>query len=390
MIWRRFEEINKADIDALIANEVSESRTIEYKQMLSLSTSDEKKEFVADVCAFANSAGGDILFGLEEQRDSTGKQTGVPIRADGLPDLNIDQEVQRIENLLRDCIEPRMPSLGIRIVEGFSQGPVLLIRVPQSWNAPHRSTRDSKFYARNNAGKYQMDIGEIRSAFLLSENLLSRLQQFRNERIDLVRAGITPIGLIAGATLVLHVVPRAALDSNHIVDLPAFVRPDENRQLILPFGNNWGEPRYNFDGFAICGDREYSQLFRTGAWESVSGHIAWDVNGVATIAGVALANDLVVALGKLLHAYQQLEITPPIFVMITLIGVSSCYLALEQRDRRLYQPRVDRDELSLPDILVDDLEAKPEQVLRPVLDTLWQTGGYARCSLYDQDGNWMG
>ena len=68
MIPKRFDEITKADIDALVANGVAEGRTLDYKRTLPGGKDDEKREFLADVSSFANAAGGDIIFGVEEDQ----------------------------------------------------------------------------------------------------------------------------------------------------------------------------------------------------------------------------------------------------------------------------------------------------------------------------------
>lgn len=53
MIQKQFELIDKGDIDALIANGIGESRTLEYKQELPGPADENKKEFLADVSSFA-------------------------------------------------------------------------------------------------------------------------------------------------------------------------------------------------------------------------------------------------------------------------------------------------------------------------------------------------
>ena len=54
------ETVTSADIDALVTNGRSESTQLDYKLTLPRGTDDDKKEFLADVSAFANTLGGDI------------------------------------------------------------------------------------------------------------------------------------------------------------------------------------------------------------------------------------------------------------------------------------------------------------------------------------------
>ena len=59
------QDISLDDLQRLVTNAVSESRSIEYKQALPGTTNDDKKEFLADVSAFANAVGGDLLYGTD-------------------------------------------------------------------------------------------------------------------------------------------------------------------------------------------------------------------------------------------------------------------------------------------------------------------------------------
>ena len=61
----------EADVLALITNGVKESLELDYKQCASLQKTDgKKKEISKDVSAFANSAGGTIVYGMIENGQS--------------------------------------------------------------------------------------------------------------------------------------------------------------------------------------------------------------------------------------------------------------------------------------------------------------------------------
>jgi predicted HTH transcriptional regulator len=223
MIQKQFDQIGREDIESLVANKVKEGRTIEYKESLPGNADKDKKEFLADVSSFANAAGGDLLYGVVAERDAGGKTTGVLESVPGLPGLNADAEILRLDSMLQAGIGPRIAGVRIRTVEGFAGGPVLLLRVPKSYAAPHMVTfqEHSRFYSRNNGGKYPLDVTEIRSAFALSESLPEKVRRFRAERLARVVAGETPVGPMDGAKIVLHLVPLRSLDPVTQVDLAA-------------------------------------------------------------------------------------------------------------------------------------------------------------------------
>jgi hypothetical protein len=49
MINKKFDSIDKSDIELLITNEVVEHKTVDYKEDLIGGTDDNKREFLADV-----------------------------------------------------------------------------------------------------------------------------------------------------------------------------------------------------------------------------------------------------------------------------------------------------------------------------------------------------
>ena len=63
---KKIENINIEDIESLIENSVCENKNLDYKRELHIDTDSDKKEFLADISSFANSNGGDIIFGIEE------------------------------------------------------------------------------------------------------------------------------------------------------------------------------------------------------------------------------------------------------------------------------------------------------------------------------------
>lgn len=175
MIDRPIADIGVDDLQRLVVNRVAETRSLEYKQTLPGNADADKKEFLADVSSFANAVGGDLVFGVTELREDN-RTTGIPESVDGLSAVNQDAETRRLENMLRDGVAPRLPGVQFRWVEGFAQGPVLIMRIPRSWAGPHMITfqQHSRFYSRNAGGKNALDVFELRSAFLNSGSLRER------------------------------------------------------------------------------------------------------------------------------------------------------------------------------------------------------------------------
>src|ERR1700730_1129028 len=108
MIPKQLNEITEADLLRLIG--VSESRQLEFKETIGAADEDIK-EFLKDISSMANAAGGDVIYGVAQGVDGNGNTVATSV--DGLPGVNADDLVLRLENLIRDCIKPRLLGYGV-------------------------------------------------------------------------------------------------------------------------------------------------------------------------------------------------------------------------------------------------------------------------------------
>lgn len=247
MIEKPIRDVTPEDLQRLVMNRVAESRSIEYKQALPGGADADKREFLGDVSAFANAVGGDLLYGVTEVRENN-KPTGVPESIDGLGAVNTDLEMRRLDNILRDGLQPRIQGLQYQWVEGATSGPVLIIRVPRSWAGPHMVVFQQlgRFYARNAAGKYPLDVIELRQAFLGSGSVSERAREFRAERIGRLVAGETPAPLEGDKLVCVHFIPHAALAGGSDIDI---LKAAKESDYIRPFcTEHSANHTFNLDG----------------------------------------------------------------------------------------------------------------------------------------------
>lgn len=103
---RRLETIGYDDVSALVESAYREDREIDYKSQLpeldGKRPADAKKELLKDVAAFANAGGGDIVFGIEEERDDAGKPYNCPE-----PLMFIFGESKRAPRVVRVFVQQR-------------------------------------------------------------------------------------------------------------------------------------------------------------------------------------------------------------------------------------------------------------------------------------------
>ena len=169
MINKHIEKIELDDLRQLQNNAVSEGKTIEYKQKFPTNSDVDRKEFLADISSFANASGGDLVFGITEEN-------GSPKSIDGVEIENVDEEIRKYENIIRDGIEPRI-IFATRAVNVSGKKNVFIFRINKSWAGPHRVIYKGhdKFYSRNSAGKYALDTNELKNAFNLSQTLTEQI-----------------------------------------------------------------------------------------------------------------------------------------------------------------------------------------------------------------------
>ena len=386
MISKSLADIKLPDINNLL-NNVRESKTIEYKQVMPAGTEKEIVQFLAAVSAFANTAGGDLLIGISSN-------DGIATAAPGIPLAGFDGEKLRLEQLLADNIEPRMPPVAFHSVPCGNGNHVVIVRVRQSWLAPHRVAKNDKFYGRNSAGKYSLDVGELRNAFSLRENVAQRMQEFRRKRLFKIMNGETPSQLEPSTSMVLHVIPFPSFGDRQIIDI---VGELEARPITMPvpLGSRGTNSGVNLDGLFIYSgpsldkSHGYGLLFRDASIEGVKQLSVKD--GVPYIAGGIFENDVVSTLKLYLQTCTQLDAGFPIYVGLSFCNAKGCTLNHDGggfwTSNGLALPE---DVIVLPECIIESEASDITKVLKPIFDMVWNAFGYARSDKYNQKGDWIG
>ncbi len=378
-------QINEAELQRLLSDGVRESRSIEYKREWRLNDNDDKKEFLADVASFANGDGGDLIYGIDAK-------DGIPVALVGLAGFAPEQEQLRVEQLAASWIDPRLAGLSLKPVPLAAGNIIFIIRVPRSWSAPHMVTFNGydRFFSRNSAGKYQLDVNQLRDAFLQSARAADRIRDFRLERISRIAAREIGVKLNSGVVLVWHLLP--------ISEWPGFsydkVMAIQGSHL-RPMGNvrGWG-PQYNFDGMMIASTSNqgvvdsYVQMFRNGSLEAAL--IEPVVEGRKVIYP-AFEHTLREGFLMYRQAFRVLGIDPPYYVALSLLNVGgfTTFPASNPFASLLSHGVIDRPHLLLPEVAVDSEATSLDAIVRPLFDLVWNACGYDRSPSFEADGKWI-
>jgi hypothetical protein len=239
--------ISEPDLQRLIQDQVAEKRDIDYKANTYGNRDQDYGEFLADVSSFANTGGGEIVIGMTEQ-------AGVPT---GLTPLQIDADAEtlRLENCVRSGLQPRIFGFAVRAVPITGGGHVFVLRIPRSYNQPHRIVRQGsgnhRFWARSSAGKYEPNVDELRALFTRAPQLADRIRDFRFDRIAKIVGGDTPVPLMGTRPLILHVAPLSAFEGAQSFRLDINQAPQHFFTAFPPIGAQVGDFRINVDGALV-------------------------------------------------------------------------------------------------------------------------------------------
>jgi len=374
MIPRPFHDITLADLEALVANQVAERRTLEYKRELPGNGEGQRKEFLADVTSFANAQGGDLLFGIAEANGTAANITG--LAAD-----DPDQEILRCEDILLAGVEPRIPGLRLRWIDIGDRRGVLLIRIPASSIAPHRVIfkQSNRFYGRKSNGKYEMDTHELRDAFTASVGLPTRIRAVHLDAVDQALRGDLPIGLGDDPKAILSLVPITIFREARDLEITpenavAPHKPSGHMDFVRMVEGVLGYTNPGENGAV----RSYAVTYRTGRVDMVwtigrivnelrknEASVVWPQrfeDGVldATLSGVA----------KL----APFGVEGPWVVLVTVTGIKDYRLLVNQE---YWSEPAWRDQVSLPPLMVERMN---RAALLPVLRSFWLAFGIERPS----------
>lgn len=387
-------QIDVTQLETLRADAVREGRQLEYKETLPGNSDDEKREFLSDVTSFANAAGGDLIFGVRERREE-GKPTAEIEAIVGLSGLNVDAERLRLEAVIRDGVAPRMPPVSFHEIRRDPNPPCLLVRVPRSWAGLHMVTYKnlSRFYARTSAGKYQLDVHEIRAGFVAAETAFERLRHFRAERIARVLALETPAPIAAGPKLILHAFPVNTLDE--VWARVSTMSEHEVAVAIPPIAAIPTTWRFNLDGFVAhtqlsnLSRQSYTQLFRDGGIEAVSGGVIVKVEERSGFYAWGMEREVIASFATYQKFWLDVGVAPPLLIGLTLTGVKGWKVlrtayGFNDPDAAVF----DRDIVSPPEVVLSDLDAPADVVLHPLFDIVWNGGGWPGSPNY-REGRWF-
>jgi phosphoglycolate phosphatase-like HAD superfamily hydrolase len=183
MLGSRLDNIKFDQVASLATSQVPEAFDLDYKSALYGRSDDDKRKLAGDVAALANTAGGLIIIGIDEDDQA---------RASALSTVALsDDEVGRMHQVIASLTAP-LPEFGIIPLEdpanpgtGF-----LLIAVPRSPRQPHSVLVgvSLRFPRRNGSTTRYLTESEVAAAyrdrFASADGQAARLDEVERDLLD--------------------------------------------------------------------------------------------------------------------------------------------------------------------------------------------------------------
>ena len=385
---RALRDITEADIRQLVDSGLHEHLQLEYKSALYSGNHHDTRESLLDICQFANAAGGILLIGVPERRDTQDKPTGAPDPNAqlGIAVPNPDATLLALDARVVANVEDRLvtESFAVPITGGLH---VLAIRVPNSQSKPHSVHLDSHIYfpSRRERHRYYMDVREIkemvmRTASRLEEAERKLTQSFlevpRDDDQPRLFIGCIPVFWRDFMLNVRKLEVSQAANRFDLADDPPTVREVKYNftGLERPIGDAWVQVRRN--GLIVLHWRVRSELD----------------NSAGVHRFIPSAIDVVLRHCVLRSAavYQAAELPGPYLVGMLL----RLRLPLAGYHLRFPGTRVDLGTMPVGDHLfptmqVDNLTDVDKTIL-PLCDQAHQMFGQEASPCFNRQGEWVG
>lgn len=372
---KRPADLDHNDIAELIR--LPESITLDFKRQLDDQNSGS---ILKCVTAMANTQGGRIIVGIDE--DGT-----LASEIIGIPNDRLESVRSRLRNWCNTLIDPRIPNLDIHPVslEGGEKS-VIVISIPApTLLAPHQEKNSKLFHKRYPAGNDPMTYQELRAMFNQAETLSRRIKEFRVERLTKVRrnlSGELPFLLPKELPrLVIHFSPIALIGTGDRIDLMRLYETNIN-PLRLQADND--HKRFNLDGFAfpvptqhLGTSRGYVQVFREGMIEVVVCDYLdrFMPRNIQFVSLYTLQKLLLQASVYVRQLFDLLAIDSPVNVMVSLVEMNGFTLSDFRPDAFIHESvwddanHVKYPEFMFPDITLEKMsDLSNPQALRPLCD----------------------
>jgi len=369
VIPKNISDIEYADIERLKKDKTPESDVLDYKERV---VSDQ--DLVKHVCAFANTRGGDIIFGVKESGEG-----GHPTEISGLDASDLNKE--RLEQVILSNVVPRLDVQIKPICIPDSEKHVLLIRIPDSYQKPHQSNMSKKFYRRFQFESAEMTEGEV------SDRYRSRFSDYRqvNEYVK---------GILAAAkedTITVNIIVIPSNIEHRLIDTSDYDQATKLEEIRTILPNRRLEPFSHGLTSAYPGitSLDELQIHRNGCIQYVC-HYNVKEDDVIVLTYGNMAEKLIGATQLACDIWSHYNY----FGEGKIIAKLTCSSKSKLPDPRMNfgAPRTldSLDATIEREHPVHYIETGHGRIASSIMNEVFNHYGVLRCPLFDEEGNYVG
>jgi len=391
----RFNEVNQDFLESLIKNGIEENIHLDYKEQLG-----SNAEIAKDLSSFANSDGGNIIYGIREVNNRPTEI--IPINQ---PNLR-----EKLDQIARNGIDP---SLDVRIfpihvnIEG-NEGQIFLIYIPRKYPILHQAVKRAKYYKRTEFTSSPMSNFEIETAFKLVYNYEERINSLFQNRLHELNSGEYHVNIPSQTRMLIHMISIDALETNRSLNLGIVFSEFDN--YLKPPGCTFGKNiERNLHGLLVsCGPEPFSdnyvgyvQLYRIGMIEAIDSSLMKPTeqlhgrhyNKPVKILGMwYLEKNIIDSCKMYLKTLEKIGAGLPIFLYISFTHLRGYKISLVPYKDSFISRDSDitkRDEILLPRIKIDSFKIDFEEKLKTSFDVFWNAFNQPGSRNYDEKGRFI-
>ena len=371
MIEKNMSEITYVDIESLKENRISESDILDYKEDMV-----NDQSLIKHVCAFANTRGGHIIFGIKE----SGKG-GHATEISGLDMKNLNKE--RLEQIILANVVPR---LGIKIkliqIPG-SERFILLIRIPDSHLKPHQSNFSKKFYRRFEFESAEMTESEVADHY--------RSRFFNYDQVDHYAKQVLTGAKENMITTSIIVIPSSIM--HRLIDASDYEQITKLESIEIDNNFNDSKLPNNFEPFShglITKHSRYEelQIHRNGCIQYVH-YDSFQDNGALYLPYMSIAKKLMQTLQFANNVLSHYNYFGDVKIIVSLVSSSKNVIVVGTGLWNRQGAELDGLNIKVErECPMYHIETKYEQVASSIMNDIFNHYGVVRCQLFDEDGNY--
>ena len=221
-----------------------------------------------------------------------------------------------------------------------------------------------------------MDTHELALSFTYASTLDTKINQFRNHRIESILNNETPVPLFELGKAIVHFIPFESFTNEYKFNIKTLENNANDLGLIHSSGWN---PKINLDGvllYTYDSDNkslDYTQIFRNGIIEAVDSKCFSRSNRI--IPSYIFEKSIIDFFNRALQLYTKLLVNKPLFFSLTLVDIKGYKLSFPQRCYDTETDQIPNNIIKLPETIIENETISTNKLLRPIFDIIWNACG---------------